>query len=141
MSKFVSFDRAASYYDATRGFPAGVENQVAEMIAETGQLTPTSRVLEIGVGTGRIALPLANHVGGMYGIDIAPEMLNILRQKQQNEPLYVTWGDASRLPFPDHSFDAAVDVHVFHLIPTWREVLTELQRVLKPNAQLLHGFI
>ena len=140
MSESVSFDRAASYYDDTRGFPAGVETQVAQMIAQTGQLNTQTKLLEIGIGTGRIGLPLAHHVAGVYGVDISAQMLNILREKQQAEPVYVTWGDASRLPFPDNSFDAAVDVHVFHLIPTWRAVLRELGRVLKTGAQLLHGY-
>lgn len=140
MTDSVSFDRAAHYYDDTRGFPAGVATQVAAMIAQTGRLTQSSKLLEIGIGTGRIGLPLSRHVAGVYGIDIAAGMLHVLRQRQQAEPVYITQGDASQLPFPDNSFDCAVDVHVFHLIPTWRNVLRELARVLKPQARLLHGY-
>jgi SAM-dependent methyltransferase len=43
------------------------------------------------------------------------------------------------LPFADGSFDAVLGVHVFHLIPRWREVLAEVARVLKPGAPLVHG--
>src|SRR5690606_20916501 len=43
-------------------------------------------------------------------------------------------GDGTRLPLADASVDAAVAVHVFHLIPGWRAVLAELARVLRPGG-------
>ncbi len=135
----VAFDRAADYYDRTRGFPPGVETEVAALIARVGGFTSSSRVLEIGVGTGRIALPLSAHVRGYYGIDLARPMMDRLRAKQTDEPVYVAQGDATRLPFPDHVFDGVIAVHVFHLIPAWREVLGEVTRVLRPGAPLVHG--
>lgn len=42
--------------------------------------------LELGVGTGRIALPLAERVGEVVGVDAAPELLELLRQSLDNEP-------------------------------------------------------
>ncbi len=140
MSQSVNFDRAVEYYDQTRGFPPGVEQNIPDLFIRAGSLTPTSRVLEIGIGTGRIALPLASHVGAYYGIDISSGMMGKLIDKRANEPIYPVQGDASKLPFADASFDAVTAVHVFHLIPAWRDVLTELKRVLKPNAPLLHGW-
>jgi ubiquinone/menaquinone biosynthesis C-methylase UbiE len=136
----VAFDRAAGYYDATRGFPEGVEKDVAALMARAGSLTPNSRVLEIGVGTGRIALPLAPHVRAYYGIDLARPMMDVLLAKQTNEPITLVQGDVTRLPSADASFDAAVAVHVFHLVPGWRDSLSELARVLRPGAPLIHGW-
>lgn len=138
-SETVSFDRAVEYYDATRGFPPGVEADVARLFAQAGGLSQTSTVLEIGVGTGRIALPLAPYVGAYHGIDVSPGMLGKLTAKQRGERIFPVIGDATRLPYPDHTFDAAIAVHIFHLIPGWRESLKELTRVLKPNGLLLHG--
>jgi ubiquinone/menaquinone biosynthesis C-methylase UbiE len=139
-SDSVVFDRAAEYYDETRGFPPGEDIHVAELLCRAGNLTSASRVLEVGVGTGRIALPLAAHVQSVAGIDLARPMLDRLRAKQRGEPVYPVQGDATRLPFPDDLFDAVVATHVFHLIPDWQGALRETARVLQPGGVLLNGW-
>ncbi len=130
----IAFDRAAKYYDDTRGFPPGVDQNAVATIVRAAQLTTASRVLEFGVGTGRIALPLAKYVASVHGLDLARPMMLRLRAKQTDEAIYLAQGDATRLPYADHSFDAAVGVHILHLIPNWKAVLAELTRVLKSNA-------
>src|SRR5262245_32739176 len=117
LASSVSFDRAAEYYDQTRGFPPGVENPATALFMKAGNLTSHSRVLEIGVGTGRIALPLVSQVGSFFGIDISPAMMHRLRSKPGGEKIALIQGDALHLPFADASLDAVVAVHVFHLIP------------------------
>jgi ubiquinone/menaquinone biosynthesis C-methylase UbiE len=135
----VRFDRAAGYYDQTRGFPPGVEQDVAALIARVGGFRPGSHVLEVGVGTGRIALPLSRHVRAVVGIDLARPMMDQLRAKRRAEAVAVAQADATRLPFASHIFDGALAVHVFHLIPPWREVLDEIARVLAPGAALIYA--
>jgi SAM-dependent methyltransferase len=135
----VVFDRAAGYYDATRGFPLGVEDRVAELFARAGGLGPASRVLEIGVGTGRIALPLAPRVSAYVGADLSVPMLEKLVAKRGALPIRLVRADAPRLPFVAASFEAVVAVHVFHLIAGWREALADAARVLRPGGLLLHG--
>jgi ubiquinone/menaquinone biosynthesis C-methylase UbiE len=135
----VVFDRAAGFYDNSRGFPPGEEVAVAAMMARAGGLSPSSRVLEIGVGTGRIALPLASHTASFYGVDLSQSMMAELRAKSNGERVYLSLADAAHLPFSDDSFDAAVVVHVFHLVANLEGVINELGRVLKPGAPLLHG--
>ncbi len=138
--KSVAFDRAAGFYDETRGFPAGVEKQAAALIAQVGDFKSSHRVLEIGVGTGRIALPLAGHVSTIYGIDLARPMMERLVSKRTHEAVHLVEGSAEHLPFPVQQFDGAIAVHVFHLISGWRTVLEELKRVLKPDAPLVHAW-
>jgi SAM-dependent methyltransferase len=135
----VVFDRAADFYDATRGYPRGVAARVAARIAEAGGLGSTSRLLEVGVGTGRIALPLAACVGEVVGLDLSIPMLRNLVAKRGAEGVAVLRGDATRLPFPTACFDAVLGVHFFHLVPLWREALAEVARVLRPGAPLLLG--
>lgn len=134
----IAFDRAADYYDETRGFPPEEAAHIGAFVAE--QLPPQGRVLEIGVGTGRVALPVASHVAAYYGIDLSVPMMQRLQAKQTDERIFVARADATRLPFPDHSVDAVVAVHVFHLIADWRQALGEVARVLKPGAYLLNCF-
>jgi ubiquinone/menaquinone biosynthesis C-methylase UbiE len=140
LSASIAFDRAAGYYDETRGFPPGEEIHIAELFRRAGNLTGTSRVLDVGVGTGRIALPLAAHVRSVAGIDLARPMLDRLRAKQRGEPVYPVQGDATWLPFPNGLFDAVVAAHVFHLIPGWQDALREIVRVLRPGGVLLKGW-
>jgi len=139
MTDSIVFDRAAGFYDATRGFPPGVEDAVASAFAAAGGLGPASRVLEVGVGTGRIALPLARRVGRVFGVDRSAPMLAKLVEKRGALPVDPVRGDVTALPFAGASVEAAVAVHVFHLIPGWRRVLAELARVLRPGGLLLHG--
>ncbi|MCB9456624.1 MAG: class I SAM-dependent methyltransferase [Anaerolineaceae bacterium] len=134
----VGFDRAATYYDATRGFPPGVDRGAAALVSRVGGLTPESRVLEIGAGTGRIALPVSRHIGEYYGIDVSASMLARLRGKQDGHKVYTAQADATYLPFPNSSFDAVIAVHVFHLIARWQHALREVARVLRPGGKLLH---
>lgn len=135
----IVFDGAAEFYDETRGFPPGEERAVAELFVRAGALTPASRTLEIGVGTGRIALPLAARAGFYAGIDLARPMMDRLRAKQSGEPVALIQGDITRLPLKTAAFDAVVAVHIFHLVPGWRAALAEAARALRPGGLLLVG--
>jgi SAM-dependent methyltransferase len=135
----VTFDRAADYYDATRGFPPGQEVGAAQALARAGSLDANTSVLEIGIGTGRIALPLAPMVGRVLGVDLSRRMMERLIAKRQDETIFVAEGDAARLPFPTGIFNAVVAVHVFHLMAAWQDALAEVARVLKPGGVLLSG--
>jgi ubiquinone/menaquinone biosynthesis C-methylase UbiE len=139
-SDSIPFDRAAGFYDETRGFPPGEERAAAGLFVAAGDLGARSRVLEVGVGTGRIALPLADRVGVMIGVDLSAPMLARLHAKRRDEPLHPLRGDATRLPFAAATFDAVIAVHVFHLIPGWQRALREVARVLRPGGCLLSGF-
>jgi ubiquinone/menaquinone biosynthesis C-methylase UbiE len=136
-SDSIVFDRAADFYDATRGFPPGEEQHIGPLIAQAGSLMHSSRVLEVGIGTGRIALPLAGHVGIICGVDLSVPMLDKLREKRQDEPIHLAQADVTRLPFPAGVFDAVTATHIYHLVPNWQQGLLEAQRVLKPGAPLL----
>ena len=134
----ISFDRAAEFYDKTRGLPQQEWDQLADLLtAELG----TAKCLEIGVGTGRIALPLHQRGVRLVGVDISVPMLARLKANAGGEapfPIIVT--DATRLPFKDASYDALLASHVFHLIPDWREAADEALRVVRPGGVLLVDF-
>ena len=137
----ISFDRIASRYDATRGFPPGVETQFATAFRRLSDVPPGSRLLEIGVGTGRIALPLASAGYSYVGVDLSRNMMARLQQRMQpGMRLVLVQGDATKLPLRDASVDAVVAVHVFHLIAGWETAVRELRRVVRPGGVLANGF-
>jgi ubiquinone/menaquinone biosynthesis C-methylase UbiE len=145
----LAFDRAAPLYDATRGYSPEVAEQIGAAIIEAAHAQPGTRFLEIGVGTGRIALPIARRGYDYTGVDISQPMLDRLRAKvaelQQTPtsgaaPLHLELvvADMTALPFPDATFDVVVAVHVFHLVRAWRQAVEEALRVLQPGGVFVH---
>jgi len=130
------FDRAASFYDRTRALPDGA---MAELVGRlVGELARRGPALEIGVGTGRIGLPL--HAAGiaMAGVDLSVPMMEVLIEKGGGRPPFpLARADATSLPFPADRFGAAVASHVFHLIPSWRDAIDELVRVVRSGGVVL----
>ena len=132
MIQSISFDRAAGYYDQTRGFPPGIGDEVAA--AAVDLIGPSARILEIGIGTGRIARPMLARGYSITGVDLSRNMMGRLLEAVPAggaSPALVE-ADATRLPLPPAVFDAVVSVHVFHLIAGWREALAEARRCLRP---------
>lgn len=141
----VNFDRAADVYDRTRGFPPGVGEQVAAALVELVGLAPPDRVLEIGIGTGRIAKPLAALLGRRHrivGVDISRQMMAQLlaaTSPSHTRPNLVE-ANALRLPFPARVFRAILLVHVLHLIRDWRGVVEEIKRVRAGGGVFVGGW-
>jgi ubiquinone/menaquinone biosynthesis C-methylase UbiE len=92
--------------------------------------------LEIGVGTGRIALPLAAAGIPIVGVDLSAAMLDRLRAKGPGQ-VPVSVADARRLPFRPAVFDAVLACHVLHLVEAWADVADEALRVLHPGGTFL----
>ena len=94
----ISFDRVAYAYDATRGYPPGIDQHIAKTIVDTVHATSVTTFMEIGVGTGRIAFPLAS-LGHTYtGVDISVNMVKQLATKLlQNgwQEYQQAWGSLS----------------------------------------------
>ena len=136
----VVFDHAAGFYDQSRGLSPEVGELVADRIEEAaGQ---GGRLLEVGVGTGRIALPLHHRGRRVVGVDLSVPMLERYRAKAAAAGLPappVLRADATRLPFRDACVDAVLEVHVLHLVPLWELALAEVRRVLAPGGVLLHA--
>jgi SAM-dependent methyltransferase len=134
-SESVSFDRAAGFYDATRRHSAQVSAAQTDALLQALQ-DVDDPTLEIGVGTGRVALPLVAAGRRLVGVDLSSAMLAALRDKSPRA-LPLVRADATRLPFHDDAFGAAVAAHVLHLVADWRAVIAELRRVVRPGGTLL----
>ena len=121
----LSFDRVAAIYDETRGLaPRAMSRVLAVLVDELHG----KRVLEVGVGTGRYAVPLQKSGIRVVGVDISRKMVEFGLAKGLRD---VVFADAARLPFASGSFDVGTTNHVLHLIPDWRDVLKEIARVTR----------
>jgi SAM-dependent methyltransferase len=129
----ISFDRAVEYYDATRSLSDDANRKMSDLLA--GELDGRGPALEIGVGTGRIAIPLVERGVDVVGADLSERMLGALRAKTNEVPAAAA--DATRLPFRDDAFGAGIACHVLHLIPDWPAAVRELVRVVGPGGRLL----
>jgi SAM-dependent methyltransferase len=136
----LSFDRAADFYDQTRGFPPGIADKVAASALEA--IPSGSRILEIGVGTGRIGIPLLRRGARLVGLDVSRKMMQRLRENLDpaGPPAPLVEGNALHLPFPAGSFGGVIVVHVLHLIPERQQALDEVIRLLQPGGVFLSGF-
>jgi SAM-dependent methyltransferase len=135
----MSFDRAADFYDATRGLPPEVQRRLTALLVE--ELGPRGTVLEIGVGTGRIALPLAGAGLPLVGVDIAPLMLQrLVDNAGGRRPFALAVADVTALPFGPGRFGAVLASHLLHLVPDWKATVDEALRVLAPGAVFLVDF-
>lgn len=139
MTLEITFDKIAAVYDAQRAHPPEVSGQVgAALVGLVGAAAP---VLEIGAGTGRIAIPTAAAGGYVVGVDVSREMLRVAAERAEaaGVALDLALADAQCLPFADGTFAAALAVHVLHLLPDWRAALGEIVRTLRPGGLLIQG--
>jgi len=135
-----AFDAAAADFEAARAFPPGVGEQVA--LAAAAWIGAGVRVLEIGVGTGRMARPLAAAGLRVTGLDLSAGMLAHLRAHWPSElpAARLVQANAKRLPLADGAYDAVVAVHVLQLLADWSAALAEVRRVLRPGGVFLNGY-
>jgi phosphatidylethanolamine/phosphatidyl-N-methylethanolamine N-methyltransferase len=101
---------------------------------------PGGLVLDVGVGTG-LELPYFSASTRLVGIDLSEPMLREARKRVLGHPLPQVAGllamDATRLAFPDGTFDAVVAPYVMTVVPDPHGTLDELARVLKPGGEIV----
>lgn len=92
-------DRWADVYDDRHGWmdPTPAVDFLAEL-AELAELVGAGRVLELAIGTGRVALPLAGRGVAVEGVDASQAMVQRLRAKPGGDSLPVTIGDMADVP-------------------------------------------
>ena len=138
----INFDRAASFYDATRALPDGVAEDVRDALRRHVGATAHTRFLEVGIGTGRIALPFLRAGDAYHGVDLSASMVQALRAKLDTgggsrARGAVVLADSMDLPFRAGVFDVVLMIHVLHLVDDHGRALGEARRVLRSGGRLV----
>ncbi len=98
-------------------------------------VTPATRCLDVGCGTGNSYAPELSRRGGTYvGVDVSQEAVASAQASGLNAQ---TISDAAQLPFPDDSFDLVVCVEVLEHLFAPHEAVSEIRRVLRPGGRLV----
>lgn len=112
----------------------------AQWLERLGIPVTNLRALEIGCGRGVGTEIILERFGlaTVQAFDLDPEMIERAQRRLSRYPpdrvfLYV--GDAAAIAAPDRSFDAVFDFGIIHHVPRWREAVSEVARVMRPNGQ------
>ena len=107
-------------------------------------LQPGEQVLDVGCGTGTLAMEAARRVGRagrVAGVDPGTQQIARARAKAARHSIPVEFqiGVIERLPFPDQTFDVVFSTLMMHHLPAplKRQGLAEIARVLKPGGRLV----
>ncbi len=135
----------ARFYDAASWLMTfGKAPAMRKETVELAQPAAGEKVLDVGCGTGTLAIALGAKVGPggeVVGIDAAPEMIAVARDKaaKQGADIDFRVGLIEEIPFPDDSFDLVLSSFMLHHLPDdlKRNGLAEIRRVLKPGGRFL----
>lgn len=122
----------------------GRERRFREKLIEHARLEAGESVLDVGCGTGTLAIvakSLVGPTGSVYGIDPSPEMIARATAKARHAGVEVDFrtGVVESLPFPDAQFDVVLSTLMMHHLPraARESCAREMRRVLEPGGRAL----
>jgi phosphatidylethanolamine/phosphatidyl-N-methylethanolamine N-methyltransferase len=130
------YDRYSKVYDILFGWVFANGREVGQQLLE---LYPGAQVLEVGVGTG-LSLPRFSLGVDVSAIDLSQDMLNQAQRRIESlrmRNVKLLKMDATRLEFPDNSFDRVYAAYFISTVPDPVKVLLEMKRVCRPGGYLI----
>ncbi|MEC4815723.1 MAG: bifunctional demethylmenaquinone methyltransferase/2-methoxy-6-polyprenyl-1,4-benzoquinol methylase UbiE [Scytonema sp. PMC 1069.18] len=137
------FDRIAPVYDQLNDWLSLGQHRIwKEMTVKWSEVQSGGIGLDLCCGSGDLTFRLARRVGAkgqVFGVDFSPELLEIAKQRSQNQYPQppITWveGDVLDLPFEDNGFDAVTMGYGLRNVTDIPRSLKEIHRVLKKTAK------
>jgi len=134
------WDRRAATFDdeSCHGLHSAAQREAwLEVLGRLAGASPLS-VLDVGCGTGFLALLLAELGHSVTGIDLAPQMLNVAREKAEQLHLSVRLRleNGASVQDCDGSYDLVMARHVIWVLPDPARGVREWLRVLRPGGHL-----
>ena len=125
-------------------FTLGRESRQRKEILDIAMIQPNERVLDVGCGTGTLAIMAADDSGArrIVGVDPDPKMIQRASKKagENRTNLHFSVGECQSLKMDDASFELILTTFTLHHMPggeTQRKCLSEMKRVLVPGGRLL----
>ncbi len=122
----------------------GQLRELRQRTANLARIQPGEKVLDVGCGTGTLAIEVQSRVGRagrVAGVDPGQEQIARARSKaaRRNLPIDFQIGVIEHLAFPDQTFDVVLSTLMMHHLPDSlkRQGLAEIARVLKPGGRLV----
>jgi ubiquinone/menaquinone biosynthesis C-methylase UbiE len=144
ISRDTVLHRARAYDLLVWVLTMGRERAFRDRLVELGRLGPDESVLDVGCGTGALAMAAKDRVGPggqVCGLDPSPEMVARARRKAARAGVEVRFETVGveALPFPDNTFDAVLSSLMLHHLAEEgrRQGIGEVARVLKPGGNFL----
>jgi SAM-dependent methyltransferase len=112
---------------------------VAAQLVAFAQIKPGEKVLDVGTGTGVVAITAARAGARVTALDLTPELLATARENAhvaQCSEVEWTEGDAEQLPYPDASFDVVLSQFGHMFAPRPDVTIAQMRRVLKPGGRI-----
>jgi len=126
-------DRVADYVRSRPGYPPGL----IDLLVESGELSPSHDVADVGSGTGKLALLFLDHGNRVYGVEPNREMREAGERELASYPRYVSVdGRAEQTTLPGESVDLIAAAQAFHWFRP-AEARREFLRILKPGRSVL----
>lgn len=104
-------------------------------------LTPTDRVLEVGCGTGSMALLLASNVDRIVASDVSSKMIEIAQRKAEDDGVtnveFVTAELSDRALEREGPYDAVLAFNLLHLVEDTQAAVRQINRLLKPGGKFI----
>ncbi|MDP9149307.1 MAG: class I SAM-dependent methyltransferase [Myxococcota bacterium] len=115
-----------------------VTGSVAPHLVKFAGVERGNQVLDVGCGTGVVALTAARLGATVTGVDLTPKLLERARENSGIMSLSVTWieGDAEALPVGDAKFDVVLSQFGHMFAPRPQVTVREMLRVLKPGGTI-----